>query len=107
MCKNVNYNDCNQQKTICTFSYIQKLENIAKTFVNTQNAGLFAKMTTICIMVFNTKSKTLYVAQFFMKVLKLVFIYVQYHDTLRYVTWYIEKDREFEKKTICVTFINI
>ena len=57
MCKNVNNNDCNQRKKIYTFLYIQKPENIAKTFVNTQNAGLFAKITTICIMVFTQKAR--------------------------------------------------
>ena len=45
----------------------------------------------------NTKISTLYVAQFFMKFLKLAFIYKN-HDTLCYVTFFDTKSQTLRKK---------
>ena len=65
----------------------------------------FAKSKTICITFLYTKIQTLYVARFFMKILKLALIYKQ-HDTLRYVTYTYTKSRDFSKsKTIWVTVL--
>ena len=68
-----------------------------------QKSRHFAKSNTICVTFLFTKIQTLYLTQFFMKVFKLAFIYIQkgWHvalrdvfiykkpDTLRYVIFYV------------------
>ena len=53
-----------------------------------------------------TKTKTLYVTQFFMKFLKLAFIYKNY-DTLRYVTFLYAKIQTLRKKQDNLRYIFI
>ena len=93
---NKNYNDFQQRKITCTLIYIQF---VFQTFQ-------YPKIQTMSVTFLYTKSKTLYLTRFFMKILKLAFIYKN-HDTLRHMTFYIENLDTFTKsKTICVTFFN-
>ena len=77
-----------------------------ETFIYKKKSRHFEKSKTICVTFLFTKIQTLYVMRFFMKILKLAFVYKK-HDTLRYVTLlYTQKSRHFVKsKTICVTFL--
>ena len=82
---NENCNDCHHRNTTCTFLYTQKSKTIAKLFLHKKPYTLFYGI--------------------FMKFFKLAFIYKK-HDTLRYVTFFIQKDCHFAKsKTICNTFL--
>ena len=73
--------------------------------VHIQITRHFEKINTICVTFLYTKDQTLYVTRFFMKILKLSFIYKN-NDTLLYVTFLYTKDRHFEKsKTISLTFL--
>ena len=86
-------------------SYIQytKRKKIAKHFY-IQKAKHFSKNYSIPVMFLSKKPYT-WRYGIFMKFLKLAFIYKK-HDTLRYVTFSIQKARNFAKsKTICDTFL--
>ena len=76
--------------------YIYKAKQIVKRFI-LKKARHFAKSTTISVTFLNTKIKTLYVTRFFMKILKLAFIYKN-HDTLRYVKFLYSKIQTLRKK---------
>ena len=71
-----------------------------------QKSRHFAKSKTICVTFLYTKSETLYVTQFFMKILKLEFTYKK-HDTLRYVAVLYTKMQTLSKKldNFCYVFI--
>ena len=85
------------------FYIYKKAKTIPKRFY-IQKSGHFAKNKTISVTFLYIKSTTLYVTRFFMKILKLAFIYKK-HVTLRCVTFYLQKFRHFAKsKTICVIF---
>ena len=76
------------------FSHIQKAKN-CETFLYTKGRH-FAKIETISVTFLYRKSKTIYVTQFFIKFLKLVFVYKK-HDTLRYVTFLYTKIQTLSK----------
>ena len=93
---------------------IYRAKKIAKRFY-TQKARHFAKIYTIYVTFLYTKSMTLYSSRFFMKKLRLAFIYKQ-HETLRSVTFLYTKRQTLRKKqdnlryflytktrTLCVT----
>ena len=56
----------------------------------------FVKNKTISVNFLNKKSKTLYVTRFFMKMLRLAFIYKK-HGTLSYVTFIYKKPDNSQK----------
>ena len=85
---NENLNDCHQQETTCTFIYVREKKG---------NVFIYTNSMTISLTFLYTKSMILYVAQFFMKYLKLAFIYKK-HDTLRYVPFLYTKIRTLCKK---------
>ena len=62
-----------------------------------QKARHFSKSKKIYITFLFTKIQTLYVPWFFMKILKLAFIYKK-HDTLQYVTFLYTKIHTLRKK---------
>ena len=100
---NENYKECHHRKTSCTFYIYKKKKNVIHFYI--QKSRHLAKSKTIYDTFISTKSHTLFITLFFMNFLKLAFI-LKNHDTLRYVMFYIQKDRQFEKrKTICVTFL--
>ena len=84
---NVNNNDSYQQKTTCTFIYIQKAKKL-------RNIYIYRKIKTICVTFLLTKSRTLYVTRFFIIFLKLEFIYIQkaWHFALHDVFIYKKLD---------------
>ena len=73
-----------------------KSEKIKKYFY-IQKARHFAKIKTVWVTFLYTKSKTLYVTRFFMKFLKLAFIYKK-NDTLRYLMFLNTKIQTLRKK---------
>ena len=74
---NVNYNDPNQQKTTCTFFYIQKEEKIAKRlYIYTKSKTLFKQQDYLRYFFIHKKPDTLRYAVFH-EILKLAFIYIQ------------------------------
>ena len=95
----VNKNDSHHRKSTCTFLHIQKSKIVAKRLY------IYTKSLTISVPFLFTRSQTLYVTRFFMKCLKLAFIFIQIvrqfalqdvlnkkgltlqkqHDSLRYV----------------------
>ena len=105
--------------------YRYKKQKLGNDYIYMRDAWHFAKSKIICVTFLFTKSRTLYVTRFFMKFLKLGFIYIyKKHDTLRYVTFLYTKSQTLLKKqdnlrhvfkynvtkslTLCVTrfFIN-
>ena len=76
--------------------HLSKKQKNAKRFY-IQKARHFVKGKTISVMFLFTKSKTLYVTIFFMKFLKLAFIYKNY-DTLRYMIFLYTKIQTLRKK---------
>ena len=80
-----------------------------------KKAKHFAKSKRISVTFLYTKIRTLYIPQFFMKILKFAFIYKK-HDTLHYVKFLYTKIQTLRKKqdklpyvlytkiwTLCVT----
>ena len=76
--------------------YIYKANKISKRFYK-QKGRHFSKSNTISVMSLYTKIQTLYVTRFFMKFLKLAFIYKK-HDTLCYGTFLYTKSQTLRKK---------
>ena len=88
---NVNYNDYHQQNTMCTFLYLQKTKNCQTFYI--QKSRHFAKSKIISVTFLYTKIKTLHVTRFFMKKLKLAFIYIKVlHSVFRDVLIYKKPD---------------
>ena len=56
---------------------IYKKKKMRNVYLYIQEARHFSKSKTICVTFLFTKNPTLYVTQFFMKFLKLAFIYIQ------------------------------
>ena len=93
---NENYNDCHQRKTTRTFLYTKR-KKLRKVYIYIQKAGQFAKSKTISVTFLYTKSMTfIKLMQFFLKILKLAFIYKK-HDTLRDVTFLYSKSQTLRK----------
>ena len=70
-----------------------------------QKYGHFTKSKTLSHTFLFAKSKTLYVTQFSMEMLKLTFI-LKNHDILRYVTFSYPKNQKLcKKQNNCVTFL--
>ena len=102
---NVNNNEPNSEIQRASF-YIYKKQKKCKTFIYIRKSRHFAKSKTVCVTLLFTKYQTLYVSQFFMKFLKLGFLYTK--NMTLCVTWsfYIQKTRHFKKsKIICVKFL--
>ena len=79
-----------------------KRKRKCETFIYKQKSRHFEKSKTICVTFLFTKIQTLYVMRFFMKFLKLAFIY-QKHDTFcsvdfLYTVWMVSTAR-FEHNT--------
>ena len=85
--------------------YLYKNQKIANAYIYIQKFRHFAKSKTICVTFLFTKSQTLYVMQFFMKILKFAFIYKK-HENLRYVRFVYTKIRIPSKKqdNLCYVF---
>ena len=77
--------------------YIYKNKIKFKTILYVQKARHFSKSKTLPVTFLYTKSETLYVTRFFMKFLKLAFIYKK-HESLRYVTFLYTKIQKLLKK---------
>ena len=83
-----------------------RIKNSSETFIYIQKAGQFSRSKTICVTCLFTKIPIRYVTPFFLKVLKLRFIYIQnawhfsLHDVLYSTIPTVKK-----KKAICVTFL--
>ena len=83
--------------------YIQEEKNTRNVSIY-KNPDTLQKSKTVSVT-FYIEMQTIYVTQFFIKMLNLAFIYKN-HDTLRYVTFLYTKSRYFAKiKTICFTFL--
>ena len=101
------FNDCHQQKTTCTFLYIEKEKN-AKRFYMHKKQDTSQKARQFPLRFIYKKHDTLHYA-IFVKMLKLAFIYKK-HDTLRYVTFIYTKIRALLKKQdnlLCVFIYKI
>ena len=80
--------------------YTQKSKK-CETFLYTKGQTLFKKQDNFCYVLY-TKSQTMYVTQFFAKILNLAFINKKH----AYVTFIYKKVRHFAKRNrICVTFL--
>ena len=81
----------------------------SRLYIYIQKARHFSKSKTICVTFLFTKIQTLCVMRFFMKYLKLEFIYIQkaWHFALRDVFIYQNPDTSKKSKTICVMFFYI
>ena len=89
---NENYNDCHHQKTTRTFIYT-KSKKKRNVYIYIQKSRHLTKTKTICVTFLFTKSQTLYFMRFFMKFLKLTFMYIYKNpDSLRYAIFH----RNFE-----------
>ena len=64
-------NTISKRQRDCLYIYEKKK---VETFLYLQKYRHFAKSKTICVTFLYTKSKTIYVIQFFIKMLKLAFI---------------------------------
>ena len=80
----------------CAPLYIYRKQNNYETFYNTESQTLFKNQDYFCYVLY-TKSKTIYVTQFFMKMFNSEFIYKK-HDTLRYITFLYTKSHTLRKK---------
>ena len=70
----------------------------ARFYIIEKNCGIFIYIcknpdTLFCVTILFTKSHTVHITQFFMK----FSIYIKKHHTLRYVMFYIQKAKHFEK----------
>ena len=92
---NENYDDCHHRKKTRKFIYT-KSNFFAKCFY-IQKARHFSKSWTISVKFLYIESYTFHVTGFFMKILRLAFIYKK-HDTLRYVTFLYTKSQTLRKK---------
>ena len=96
---NVNYNYYHQKNTTCIYKKQNKLKRLY-----TKIQTLHKNQDNLRYISY-TKSPTLYGTRFFMKILKLAFIYKK-HDTLRCVNFLYSKSQTLcTKKTICVTYL--
>ena len=100
----VNHNECLQQKTTCTFLYIQKAKKTQNVFIY-KNRDIFKKQDNFRCVLY-TKSETLYIKRFFITFLKLTFIYRK-HDILCYMTFLYTKSQTLRKNqdNLCYSFI--
>ena len=90
---NENDNDCHQLKTTCTVISIQKVKKAKLLYTK---SWTLVKRKTISVTFLFPKSNTIYVTQFFMKFLNLVFIYRK-NDTLSYVMFLYTKSQKLRK----------
>ena len=74
---NVNNNNFHKKKTTCTVLYIQKEEKMRNLYIYIYITRHFSKIKKICVTFLFTKRQILYVNRFFIKKLKLAFIYIQ------------------------------
>ena len=80
---------------------IQK-KNVKRFYI--KKSGHLGKSKTIIVTFLYTKSKTLYVTQFFMKMLKLVFIQKSLHFALRDVFLYKKLDNPQKARQCALRF---
>ena len=85
--------------------YMYKKKKIAKRF-NIKKSRQLAKSKTISVTFLYTKIWTLYVTRFFMKFLKLAFIYKK-DDTLRYVRFLYTKIQTLRNKKDNLSYLFI
>ena len=91
---NENYNDCHYRKTTRTLIYT-KSKKIAKHFIM-QKARHFSKSQTISVTFYIKKRYTL--SHVIFHEIFEVGIYIQKHETLRYVTFLYSKSQTLRKK---------
>ena len=72
----LNKNDSHQQKTTFTVLYIQREKDLKHLYTQ-KNLDTLHNSKTICVTFLFTKIQTFQVMQFFIKSLKLAFIYIQ------------------------------
>ena len=82
-----------------------KSKNNGKTFLYTESRTICKKQDNLCYVLY-TKSETLHITGFFWIFWNWHVIYKN-HDTLRYVTFYIQKIETLRKKkdNLCYVFI--
>ena len=88
---NLNSNHSPQQKTTCTFLYIRIVKKLQNIYIYLQKDRHFTRSKIICVPFLFTQIRTLYLTRFFIKKLKLAFIFIQMHDTLRCVKFLYAK----------------
>ena len=87
---------CSKRAVEISQTVYRKAEKMSNVFIYRKTDTL-QKVRQFMLRFYIQKRMTLYVMQFFMKILQLVFIYKK-HDTQRYVTFLCTKRRTLSKK---------